>query len=308
MEAVTFADDEGTPPPGGTVPPEQKYRLFLDPQSFNEQERGAPSTASGQEDNLPHPDDLPHPDELHEESAPERAHTGTERQEKDEEAGLPPLPTPRPEAPEAGAQRGEIPRVRDMVPGQPARLLSEGRVLALLTVAAVAILAGAGVWGYWLATSESGRPAYSVQVGQPHQLVLEENLEGHYVTNVPSGKRLFVVQGDVENRFPAGEALRWIRIRGTAYASPEQTTPLARAEAYAGNVLDDTQLAHWELPAIKAYYGYTNGRQELNYDVPSGASVPYQLVFADVSDAVGRTVAEVVAYHRAGQAVFIDQP
>ncbi|MEE8433876.1 MAG: hypothetical protein V3S64_03725, partial [bacterium] len=62
------------------------------------------------------------------------------------------------------------------------------------------------------------------------------------------------------------------------------------------------------LADIRAYYGFNNGRENINFEIPSGALVPYQLVFTDIGSNVGKTVTEVVSYHRGGEAVFIDSP
>ena len=49
-------------------------------------------------------------------------------------------------------------------------------------------------------------------------------------------------------------------------------------------------------------------RDDVNFEIPSGAKVPYQLVFTGIGPNVGRTVAEVMSYHRGGQAIFIENP
>lgn len=241
-------------------------------------------------------------------------------EERPDDLDLPPLPDEselaaaeeqKPPVPVVASQE-EKPRVnihleRDVVPGQtPAPKMNERRVLILLTAASVVILLGAGIWGYFLAVSSGGEEKFAIQYGLTHNLAMEDNLEGRYVTNRPSGKRLFVVSGVVENRFADGDQLSWIRIRGVAYADTEQSTPLGETAAYAGNLLEDSQLTHWELPAIKAYYGFLNGRKDQNLQIPSGTKVPYQLVFPDITGTVKRTVAEVTSYNRRGQSIFVE--
>jgi hypothetical protein len=197
---------------------------------------------------------------------------------------------------------------RDVVPGQEPTVLTEKRVLMGLVAASVFILLGAGAWGYWLTENPGRGERYTIQFGQTHSLSMEDSLEGRYVTNRPSGKRLFVVSGMVENLFPDEDQLGWIRIRGTAYADKEQNKPLGRVAVYAGNLLEDSQLTHWEISAIQAYYGFLNGRKDQNLRIPSGKKVPYQLVFPGIQGQVERTVAEVMSYNRGGKSVFIDTP
>ena len=207
----------------------------------------------------------------------------------------------------------EVPNIdvhgeRDVVPGQEPSVLTEKRVLVGLVAASLFILLGAGVWGYWLAMNPGGGERYSIQFGQTHNLSMEDKLEGRYVTNRPSGKRLFVVNGIVENRFPDEDLLGWIRIRGTAYADTGQNRPLGQVSVYAGNLLEDSQLTHWEISAIQAYYGFLNGRKDKNLRIPSGEKVQYQLVFSGIQGPVERTVAEVMSYNRSGKSVFVDTP
>jgi len=300
LESVTF-DEEGTArPSAGGLPDDQKYRFFLNPKDYQEgatgmadqpddtKTRGAPTPPAGEagggfgEGEVP---DLPSPGQP-------------------PEAELPPLPST-----EVVRSREEMAELREVVPGQQARVFTEKRVLTIVAAAAVVILLATGAWGYWLASTAGSNRPFRVQVGQPHQLAMKDDLEGHYVTNGPSGTRLFVVNGEVTNDFPANSRIRWIRIKALAYVDASQSKLLGTTYAYAGNVLDDDQLSQWELPAVKAYYGFTNGRKELNASIAPGAKVPYQLVFAELNgQQVGRTVAQVVSYFRDGQAVFIDNP
>jgi predicted Zn finger-like uncharacterized protein len=298
QDAIALDGEEGTLPGTGTIPDEQKFRFFLNPKDYHGSETGMADQ----------PDDTPA------RRAPPAA--GASAEDADVGVGvsadLPELDAgadrPPPPSTEAAQSREEMARIREVVPGQEAKVFTEKRVLAIVAAAAVAILAVTGAWGYWLAATAGERKAYQVQFGQPHQLALKNDLQGHFVTNKASGKRLFVVTGEVQNQFAPESKLRWIRIKGSAFSDPGQSRLLGTTFVYAGNVLEDSQLTQWELPAIKAYYGFTNGRKELNVSIPAGAKVPYQLVFDDVEGEVGRSVAQIVSYQRDGQAVFVDNP
>lgn len=286
LDAVSFEEGEGPGTiPGGTVPDDQKYRFFLNPKEI---------TPSG-ETPMQNDDDALPP-------------LGDEATESPPEAGpgdLPPLPAGQEEAQDDSANVRER---REQVPGQEPRVLTERKVLMMLAAASLLVLVFAGGWGWYLASTSTGESPFTVQVGQAHQLALQENLRGYFIKNKPTGKSLFVVNGEVENLFGGADRIRWIRIKGSVFAKTGASAPTALAYAYAGNRLEDAKLAAWDLEAIQAYYGYTNGRDNLNYEIPSGTKVPYQLVFPGISGKVRRTVAEVVSYHRGGQAVFIDNP
>ena len=289
LDATSFQDDDAMAglSPQGSVPDDQKYKYFLKPDEFGKED------ADAEEPRMPE-EDLPPLDEEIAESGPTA----------DAPEDIPDLPVVRDEA----EKHTPIPEVRDPVPGQESTVLSEKRVLMLLSAACVTVLVGAGLWGWWLATSSNTTDPFRVQIGQTHQLALEENLQGHFVTNKPSRARLFVVNGEVENRFGKASKVRWIRIKGTVFGSGEGAKPLGLAFAYAGNRLQDDQLIRWDLEAIRAFYGFSNGRDDVNIEIPSGAKVRYQLVFTNIGQNVGRAVAEVMSYHRGGQAVFIENP
>ncbi len=298
LDSVAFDDEGGAPPAVGSVSDEQKFRFFLNPKRFQGSESGMADQ----------PEDKAAP------AAPADAKPGPEAPFGGggfgELPSLDAVPAPPPSTHVVGAQtREEMAKLREVVPGQEARVFTETRVLAIVAAATVLILLGTGAWGYWLAATAGNSRPFQVRMGQPHQLSMKDDLQGHFVINAPSGTRLFVVNGEVDNRFPAETKLRWIRIKGLAYVDPSQSKLIGTSFAYAGNVLEDSQIAQWELPAVKAYSGFTNGRKELNVSIPSGAKVPFQLVFTELQGApVGRTIAEVVSYQRDGRAIFIDNP
>ena len=285
MDAVSFAADDGIEslPSGGTVPDDQKFKFFLNPKA-QEKDPG--------EEALPEMPDL--------DASSEDAIDAESPELPDD---LPPLPVVREEESEESG-----PESREVVPGQPAKIITEPRALGILAAASLGILIGAGIWGWWLTTSTQNRDPFRIQNGKVHQLSLPDNQQGHFVRNIPSGKRLFVVNGKIENRFDNTHKVRWIRLKGMVFGGGEEEKPKSLAFAYAGNLLKDGQLSKWSLADIRAYYGFNNGRENINFEIPSGALVPYQLVFTDIGSKVGKTVTEVVSYHRGGEAVFIDSP
>jgi predicted Zn finger-like uncharacterized protein len=290
LDSVAFDEEGGVVPGAASVPDEQKYRFFLNPKDYQGSEAGMAD----------------HPDDKGARPADEIFGAG----EVPDLHGTAPGPElPHLPSTEVARSREEMSRIREIVPGQEARVFTEKRVLAIVAAAAVLILLATGAWGYWLASTAGDNRPFRVRVGQPHQLAMKDDLQGHYITNGPSGMRLFVVNGEITNGFPQNDRIRWIRIKGLVYTDPAQTKLLGTAYAYAGNVLDDTQLAQWELPAVKAYYGFTNGRNGINATIAPDAKVPYQLVFTELGgQQVGRSVAQVVSYFRDGQAVFVDNP
>jgi hypothetical protein len=192
------------------------------------------------------------------------------------------------------------------VPGQEGWFTPRRRVLTLAIVAGLVVGAMLG-WAGWLMRDREPPRPFALEVGKVHQLALQESLAGRYITH-RKGKRLFVVQGELVNRFPRDVKVSWVRVRGTAYADHDQQKLLGSDQVYLGNVLTDVQLETWELDAIRAYGAYNNGRSNVNFEIPPGGKVPFQLVFVDMRVPVLRTVAQVMSYARNGLSVYVEAP
>jgi hypothetical protein len=210
-----------------------------------------------------------------------------------------------PAAPPAPAEEAlKEPLRRQVIPGQEGWFTDKRRVWVLVVLAGV-VVGGLLGWGGWLMREKEPEQSFALETERVHQLSLQENLEGRTILH-RSGKRLFVVEGQLVNRFPRGVKISWVRVRGTIYADHTQKQLLGQTQAYLGNVLTDKQLESWDLDAITAYGAYNNGRSNANFEIPPGGRIPYQLVFVDVRAPVLRTVAQVISYSRDGLAVYVD--
>lgn len=296
---ATALDDEDLPPaPRGTVPDEQKYQIFMRPGS------GKPAGAT------PPPEDMPMADEPDSLDLPSMddgmapAEDATARREAADEAmpafaddgGLPPPP----------AEHIPLQERLAPAPGQDKVPPGEHRTIGIIAAALAAVLAIGVYWGFTLYQGRGPDAPYTVMQGEEHHLSLEGKLDGRYVINAKSGQRMFVVDGKVVNRFPPSEELSWVRIKGSALADPDDQEPLQVTYSYIGNVLTREQLERWDLQEIKAFYGYNNGRNDSNFQIPTGKAVAFQLVFTGIEQPVRRTVAQVASYTRSGQQVIVN--
>jgi len=230
--------------------------------------------------------------------------------------GEPPMPPPPGSAAmvpveagdgKEGPRRGEETIERALAPGQLGWLADRHRFLALAVLAGLIIGAIVG-WGGWLTkhVDEASRP-FSFEAPGMHRLTLDEALEGRPVVQA-GGRHLFVVEGKLVNRFSKSEKVSWVRLRGKLYADSSENQLLGTSQAYAGNVLAQEQLESWDPQAISAYGAYNNGRNNVNFEIPPGRGVAFQLVFLDVRGPVHRTAVEVVSYVRDGLTIYIDMP
>lgn len=194
---------------------------------------------------------------------------------------------------------------REVVPGQAGWFTERRRILASFAIAGVLVGAMIG-WAGWLMRGQTELP-FALEFGKVPPLALQEDLTGRLVAN-RSGQTLFAVEGNLVNRFPARTRISWVRVRGTLYADREQSRVLGTSYAYLGNVLTQEQLQTWQPNAIAAYGAYNNGRKDVNFEIPAGATVPFQLVFPDIRVPVARTVAQVTSYTRNGLTVYLDAP
>lgn len=304
LDSVSFGadDDIESLPSEGTVPNDQKYKFFLNPNDPPEgtKDRAAPPAGSS-------PLQETYSGENTASLEQAAANPGAlDSDSLEHGAELPELPSL--EVSTQDDTKSRIFQGREPVSAAPPKKMTETRVLMLLSAAILGVLVGAGIWGWWLTTETRGRDPFRVQMGQSHQLALQKNQKGHYVKNILSGQQLFVINGKIENRFDNNNKVRWIRIKGMVFKKNDNAKPVALAYAYAGNLLKDDQLAKWSIEDIRGFYGFNNGRDNSNFEIPSGAKISYQLVFSGIGPDIGRTVTEVISYHRGGEAVFIQSP
>lgn len=311
LEAVSIFEDGAAPslPKRGTLPDDQKYRFFMKPNSGDDE--GGPAASNAEEPVLP---------SLDEQQPPARQAAAGERGEP---MDLPPLPaddapddTPDDVTPLGGGGMGHdpaLPAIREEpeargpnppVPEQEIPKEVENRRFRML-LAAVAVLAlvSAG-WGAWLGSLPGSQEGYLMKEGTPPELAIKTTKPGYFIINKPSGEKLYVLTGEIENGFATSDGVGWIRLKGTAYANGQ---PTRVSHSYLGNLLNDNQLATWALPAIRAYYGYINGRDDGNFQIAQGGKVPFQIVLQGVRQPVERVAATLVSYRQKGRPVYLEQ-
>jgi predicted Zn finger-like uncharacterized protein len=309
LEAVSFSDD-GTPPtlPGkGNVSDDKKYRFFMKPGV-----EGDDDMADGNE---PEDEGLPPLDDS------DQALAGEVETSAQGEAPIVP-PQTDDGAPDSAASESasetvgdspNLPVVREEpasehpnspIPDQEIPATKENFRYRMLWVAVLVVVVVSAGWAGWLWTLPGASKGYGLRASTPAEFTITNTERGYFVTNKSSGERLYVLTGEVLNSFEGSEQVGWIKLKGSVIGSG--STPQA-GYSYIGNLLNKNQLATWALPAIRAYYGYLNGRDDQNYHIPQGKSVRYQIVLAGVRQPIKQITTELVSYQRRGVPVFVEQ-
>ena len=312
LDAVDF-EGQGGVPSRGSVPDEKKYEFFLKPPEAPSGEEAAelpdlPATGEGEESS-PAEEHLPELPEIGRQEAhipngpsgaedppspPESAEGAQPVEDNSLDPNLPALPE-EPELP---------PHLNPPVPGQPSIVARERRIFIGLLAAALLVALTAAGWGWWLSNLPDSSERFVTQSGEVEKLSLNSDKPPYFVTNKASSTRLYVFSGELENRFSTSERVGWVRLRGTAFGKGSK--PLQTAYSYVGNLLTNEQLAAWDLQAIKAYYGYNNGRKDSNFQLQDGAKVPFQIVFFGVPSTVKGAEAKVIGYLLRGKPVYVE--
>lgn len=305
LEAVSFTDD-GSPPvmPGkGSLSGDKKYRFFMKPDVEGKEHM---ADGKGPEDN-----DLPPLDDADQALAKE-----VETDVQGEPPFVPPLES---EGTQTVAEEGEtdqltaLPAIREEpkpehpnppVPGQELSAEKENLRYRMLWVAVAAVLLIAAAWGWWLWNLPGDSEGYVLRDGSPAEFKISNTRKGYFITNKPSGERLYVLTGEVVNGFDGADQVGWIRLKGTAVGRGNATR---ESYSYIGNLLNNNQLATWALPAIKAYYGYLNGRDDGNFQIAKGKRLPFQIVLAGVRQPINQIATELVSYQRRGLPVYVER-
>ncbi|MBP2676026.1 MAG: putative ATPase [Deltaproteobacteria bacterium] len=97
-----------------------------------------------------------------------------------------------------------------------------------------------------------------------------------------TGESLYVIKGTVTN---VGEAASdGIRIRATLLGKDNQV--IVQNEAYAGNLIDESLMAHMNRVRIEGFLGMRYGEGNSNRTIPVGMSLPFMVVFFDPPEGV----------------------
>jgi predicted Zn finger-like uncharacterized protein len=224
-------------------------------------------------------------------------------------------PLPQVRAEELVSARAREPQLQDLAEDMPRLNIQRGlhrgegdvssplgardrRRSPLFWVVVAAALCTAGFTGYnlWRHPDEalSFLSASNIRkLWQRHAIEAEfgkEELKGYY-KDLPTGRRMFVIQGLVVNRSPAARS--FIRVEGQLYGKDGKA--VASKTVYCGNVLSDKDLAGLPVQTIESRLQNQMGEAFNNVDIAPGARVQFMVVFPSPPPGVEKfsvTVAE----------------
>lgn len=98
----------------------------------------------------------------------------------------------------------------------------------------------------------------------------------------PRGDNIFVIEGSVRNDYP--ESRSFIKLRGTVYNKDGQ--PIAQREVFAGNTLNDEEIRGMDRIRINSILNRSVGGSLVNFNVPPGTAIPFQIILFDVDEPV----------------------
>jgi predicted Zn finger-like uncharacterized protein len=105
-----------------------------------------------------------------------------------------------------------------------------------------------------------------------------------------SGAQRFVVQGDIRNEYPGKRS--FILIKGTILDDTGEI--LNSMMVYAGNYFSEGQLKELSLEEISKELKNRYGKGRINYEIESGQSVPFMIVFENLPDNMSEYTVEAV--------------
>jgi hypothetical protein len=95
-----------------------------------------------------------------------------------------------------------------------------------------------------------------------------------FLNRQPTGLNFYVVRGTVTNVGKANS--EGILIQAILLGKDNQA--LTMAEAFAGNLIDETLLPHMSRVRIEGFLGMRYGEKNINRDIPTGSSLPFMVV------------------------------
>lgn len=169
------------------------------------------------------------------------------------------------------------------------------RLLIVILLVILLVLLGVSGWFYFQTSPpENTTPPPVEAFSKQSRLKLLEPLKGRFATNENSGKKIFILEGEVRNDYPAETAINWIEVKGALFDKNRRV--LSESTAYAGSVLSiDTlqEASSEELKAIRQ-----ERREVLNLELEAQQTVPFQILFFDVGDNIQKLQAQINRFSR----------
>ena len=106
-----------------------------------------------------------------------------------------------------------------------------------------------------------------------------------------NGGRLFVIRGVVTNKYP--EPRSFIRIKGSILN--DQGKVVQSHISYAGNSFTEEELKTLPFGEISKAMENRDGMARKNFNVPSGAAIPFMIVFENLEGNLSEFTVEAVS-------------
>ncbi len=129
---------------------------------------------------------------------------------------------------------------------------------------------------------------------EPAPMVSQTDLSSQFISNETVGE-LFIISGIVKN--PASIPYRHIQVKGTLLTK-DQTKAVTK-RAFCGNIISQEMLKTAYINEINNLLAKKTGMNGNNTNLPPNASVPFMIVFSNLSDTLSNFTAEVEGFEKA---------
>ena len=122
------------------------------------------------------------------------------------------------------------------------------------------------------------------------RLLMFSSVSGGF-TDAENGGRLFVIRGVVTNKYP--EPRSYILIKGSIL--DDQGKVVKTCTSYAGNSFTEEELKTLPFSEISKAMENRDGMARKNFNVPSGAAIPFMIVFDNLEGSLSEFTVEAVS-------------
>jgi len=182
---------------------------------------------------------------------------------------------------------------------------SKGGLRTVLLAILLVILCGAAAMTYW--KPELIQPYLSLESLEPYlsflktpekekpadagvRLLQLESVAGSFVDSHKSGQ-FFVIRGTVHSQYPKPRS--HILIKGSILDNTGKV--IESRVAYAGNTFTEEELKTLSVEEILKAMKNRDGMARQNFNVPSGSSIPFMIVFDNLPDTLSEFAVEAVS-------------
>lgn len=132
--------------------------------------------------------------------------------------------------------------------------------------------------------------------GSGKNIRIMEPLNGKYIVNKASGKRIFILQGKLKNLLPSELKISGVKVKGILYDKDDRV--IGESTVFAGNNLPRANLENYSQEKTESFFNNQFGENNKNLNLGFNQVIPFQVVFFEISGEIAKLEAQIVGFSK----------